>query len=381
MRLQCCWRKNKARKIVGKERLQRAVRRHAAQFCAQFCVQCSTHLSDGRCTTTTRQVAEKKRIASGKRDAERAAAAAAKEAGEQERAATLLQGKLRQKAAKGEVDALRKERAAAAQYELEWADQKAVNTAVAAVQQGKVARKVVERKLSFGRRPPEHVKFVKVAQREVDGKPVGTLQYGTDAKGTGAKELQLSGISRIEHARDRCELRVFSSERLKPLTIAFADAPTVDQWAIGLAKLCPGATVDPPLSGAAAASAAADSAPPPPPPGSAVPTTMERAVAAGEQVKTAAKVAKRALSFERVRGPRIPSSPARDGPKPAQAAAPAAAPAPAAERAKAAAAGAAEGAKAAATAAVGKAAGLAKKLSFERRKRAPRAPEDAPAYA
>ena len=35
---------------------------------------------------------------------------------------------------------------AAAQYELEWADQKAVNTAVAAVQQGKVARKVVERK-------------------------------------------------------------------------------------------------------------------------------------------------------------------------------------------------------------------------------------------
>ena len=29
MRLQCCWRKNKARKIVGKERLQRAVRRHA----------------------------------------------------------------------------------------------------------------------------------------------------------------------------------------------------------------------------------------------------------------------------------------------------------------------------------------------------------------
>ena len=324
-------------------------------------------------------MAEKKRIASGKRDAERAAAAAAKEAGERERAATLLQGKLRQKAAKGEVSALRAEKAAAAQYELEWADQKAVNTAVAAVQQGKVARKVVERKLSFGRRPPEHVKFVKVAQREVDGKPVGTLQYGTDAKGTGAKELQLSGISRIEHARDRCELRVFSSERLKPLTIAFADAPTVDQWAIGLAKLCPGATVDPPLSGAAAASAAADSAPPPPPPGSAVPTTMERAVAAGEQVKTAAKVAKRALSFERVRGPRIPSSPARDGPRPA--AAPAAAPAPAAERAKAAAAGAAEGAKAAATAAVGKAAGLAKKLSFERRKRAPRAPEDAPAYA
>ena len=36
MRLQCCWRKNKARKIVGKERLQRAVRRHAAQFSAQF---------------------------------------------------------------------------------------------------------------------------------------------------------------------------------------------------------------------------------------------------------------------------------------------------------------------------------------------------------
>ena len=111
---------------------------------------------------------------------------------------------------------------------------------MAAVQQGKVARKVVERKLSFGRRPPEHVKFVKVAQREVDGKPVGTLQYGTDAKGTGAKELQLSGIRRIEHARDRCELRVFSSERLKPLTIAFADAPTVDQWAIGLAKPLPG---------------------------------------------------------------------------------------------------------------------------------------------
>ena len=105
------------------------------------------------------------------------------------------------------MSALRAEKAAAAQYELEWADQKAVNTAVAAVQQGKVARKVVERKLSFGRRPPEHVKFVKVAQREVDGKPVGTLQYGTDAKGTGAKELQLSGISRIEHARDRCELR------------------------------------------------------------------------------------------------------------------------------------------------------------------------------
>ena len=47
MRLQCCWRKNKARKIVGKERLQRAVRRRAAQFCAHFCVQCSTHLSDG----------------------------------------------------------------------------------------------------------------------------------------------------------------------------------------------------------------------------------------------------------------------------------------------------------------------------------------------
>ena len=34
MRLQCCWRKNKARKIVGKERLQRAVRR-ASQFSAQ----------------------------------------------------------------------------------------------------------------------------------------------------------------------------------------------------------------------------------------------------------------------------------------------------------------------------------------------------------
>ena len=39
MRLQCCWRKNKARKIVGKERLQRAVRRHAAQFSAQFSAQ------------------------------------------------------------------------------------------------------------------------------------------------------------------------------------------------------------------------------------------------------------------------------------------------------------------------------------------------------
>ena len=37
VRLQCCWRKNKARKIVGKERLQRAVRR-ASQFSesAQF---------------------------------------------------------------------------------------------------------------------------------------------------------------------------------------------------------------------------------------------------------------------------------------------------------------------------------------------------------
>ena len=34
VRLQCCWRKNKARKIVGKERLQRAVRR-ASQFSAQ----------------------------------------------------------------------------------------------------------------------------------------------------------------------------------------------------------------------------------------------------------------------------------------------------------------------------------------------------------
>ena len=38
MRLQCCWRKNKARKIVGKERLQRAVRR-ASQFSAQFSAQ------------------------------------------------------------------------------------------------------------------------------------------------------------------------------------------------------------------------------------------------------------------------------------------------------------------------------------------------------
>ena len=139
---------------------------------------------------------------------------------------------------------------------------------------------------------------------------------GTDAKGTGAKQLQLSGISRIEHAEIVVRPQVRSSER--PPSRSPSPSPTRPPSTSGRSgsRSSARARPSPPLSGAAAASAAADSAPPPPPPGSAVPTTMaaSRTPPPASRSKRRAKVAS-ALSFAAC-SRAVPSAPRRDGPPP-----------------------------------------------------------------